>query len=37
MTADYELIEVSQLMGSEAVKDQVIQDEQVWGEEGATH
>ena len=35
VTADYELIEVSRLLGCKAVKAQVIQDEQAWGEEGA--
>ena len=29
--ADYELVEVSGLLGCKAVKAQVIEDEQVWG------
>ena len=32
MTADYELVEVSRLLGCKAVKAQITQDEEVWGE-----
>ena len=35
MTADYELVEVSGLLGCKAVETQVVQGEQVWGEERA--
>ena len=33
VTADYELVQISRLLGCKAVEAQVIQDEQVWGEE----
>ena len=32
MTADYELVQVSRLLGRETVKAQVVKDEQVQGE-----